>query len=400
MDGVTFEERMYPSAYDMEDSASASNVAVSEIKGTSNLIFDAAIGTTSGYRYDVQREVERKDTAKPAAFDEGWTFGTDSRYQMLSFDTMRVVDARSFDKLVSRGTSDNGNARRAEALRNMARSIIREKARCILYGGQPAADGTVNGKEIAGFTSYLSAITDIQAMRQRWEEGKVSPFTGEYGLTLDNQEGAEYQEGTSLTTQQGQNVWTSVYGFSWGENGCFTTYPSFLGEIAGYSIDIHRDQARSYQDKRDGLTKHVWDDIVTGETAFGIGIKNRFCISGLRNIYLGHKNIKDRMDEMYRVEQNLITMYNFFLLGETNTQLADSIAQKTDNDVVDEAYKAKTVFVADGVIGYDGIVDAVLTFNAKDVAQWAIPGARIDTYLRGLCNLIRFVAMDEVEFVA
>ena len=48
----------------------------------------------------------------------------------------------------------------------------------------------------------------------------------------------------------------------------------------------------------------------------------------------------------------------------------------------------------------DGIVDAVLTFNAKDVAQWAIPGARIDTYLRGLCNLIRFVAMDEVEFVA
>ena len=321
MDGVTFEDRMYPSAYDMEDSAAASGVAVSEIQGTSALVFDAAIGTTSGYRYDVQREVERNHTARPAAFDEGWTMGTDSRYQTVSFDTMRVIDARPFDRLVSRGVSDNGNARRAEALRNMARSIIRDKARCILYGGQPAADGTVNGKEIAGFTSYLDAITDIQAMNQRWEEGLVSPFTGEYGLTLNNQEGADYQEGTSLETQKGQRVWTSVYGFSWGEKGCFTTYPSFVGEIAGYSIEIHRDQSHPYTDKRDGKIKYVWDDIVTGETAFGIGVKNRFCLSGLRNIYLGHKNVKDKMDEMYRVEQNLITMYNFFLLGQTNTQM-------------------------------------------------------------------------------
>ena len=53
------------------------------------------------------------------------------------------------------------------------------------------------------------------------------------------------------------------------------------------------------------------------------------------------------------------------IVGETNTQLADSIVQKTDNDVVDEAYKAKTVFVADGVIGYDGIVDAVDLFNEE-----------------------------------
>ena len=113
MDGVTFGDRMYPSAYDMEDSAAASGVAVSEIQGTSALVFDAAIGTTSGYRYDVQREVERNHTAHPAAFDEGWTMGTDSRYQTVSFDTMRVIDARPFDKLVSRGVSDNGNARRA-----------------------------------------------------------------------------------------------------------------------------------------------------------------------------------------------------------------------------------------------------------------------------------------------
>lgn len=321
MDGVTFSDRMYPSAYDMEDSASVSAALVSEIQGSSNLVFDAAIATTSGYQYEVEREVERKHTAKPAAFDEGWTFGTDSRYQRLSFDTMRVIDARPFDQLVARGTSDNGVARRAEALRNMARSIIHEKSRCMLYGGQPADNGKVNGKEISGFTSYLDAITDIQAMRARWEEGLTSPFTGEYGLTLDNQEGAEYQEGTDLTTAKTQNVWTSIYGISWGEKGCFTTYPAFLGEIAGYTMVVHTDQPRNYTDKRDGLEKYLWDDVVTAETVFGLGIRNRFCISGLRNIYLGHKNMKDRMDEMYRVEQNLITMYNFFLLGETNTEM-------------------------------------------------------------------------------
>ena len=54
------------------------------------------------------------------------------------------------------------------------------------------------------------------------------------------------------------------------------------------------------------------------------------------------------------------------IVGETNTQLADSIAQKTDNDVVDEAYKAKTVFVADGVIGYDGIVDFMI-YNSGEL---------------------------------
>ena len=321
MDSVTFDERMYPSAYDYEDSASGGAVIVSEIAGASNLVFDAAIGTTEGYHYEVEREIEIKNTAKPASFDEGWTFSTDPRTMRISFDTMRIIDAKRFDKLVSRGTSDKGMARKAQAMRNMGRSIIREKARNILYGGQPAEDGTVNGKEISGFTSYLEAITDIQAMRAIWEKGERSPFGGEYGLTLDNQESAEYQTGTNLETAKTQDVWTSVYGLAWGERGCFTTYPSYLGEVAGYSMEIHRSNPNPYVDKRDGLTKMVWDDIVTGETVFGIGIKNRFAIQGLRNIYLGHKNKADRADEMYRVEQNLIQMYNFFLLGETNMQM-------------------------------------------------------------------------------
>ena len=48
--------------------------------------------------------------------------------------------------------------------------------------------------------------------------------------------------------------------------------------------------------------------------------------------------------------------------GQITSQLSDSIAQKQDNDVIDEAYKATTSFASEGIINYDGIVDAVDLF--------------------------------------
>lgn len=50
-------------------------------------------------------------------------------------------------------------------------------------------------------------------------------------------------------------------------------------------------------------------------------------------------------------------------VGEITKQLGTAIAQKIDSDIVDELYKAKRIFVADGIIDYDGIVDAVDVFN-------------------------------------
>ena len=51
------------------------------------------------------------------------------------------------------------------------------------------------------------------------------------------------------------------------------------------------------------------------------------------------------------------------IVGEVTRQLAVSIAQKLDSDVINELYKAKRTFVASGVIDYDGIVDAIDLFN-------------------------------------
>ncbi len=52
-------------------------------------------------------------------------------------------------------------------------------------------------------------------------------------------------------------------------------------------------------------------------------------------------------------------------IGEINRQLAASIAQKMDNDVLDELYTAKRIFVTNDIISYNGIVDVVDLFKEE-----------------------------------
>lgn len=55
-------------------------------------------------------------------------------------------------------------------------------------------------------------------------------------------------------------------------------------------------------------------------------------------------------------------------VGQAETQLAKSIVGKVDNDVLDAAYTANNIYVADtlAAIGYDGIVDANAKFNDEE----------------------------------
>ena len=308
----------YPTIYDYEDAANLAGMAViDEIKGTSNLVLDACVvPTNGGYRHEFKREIEKKYEARTAAFDEGYVVSGGTRTMKLATGTMRVTDAKQFDILTERGTTDGGAARRAKNVANLAESLLHKRAYCMLYGGLAHPDGSFDAKEIPGFASYLDKISDYDAMIGRWEDEEC-PFEDENCLAINNQEGSETSDSTAVEDAQDQKVWTSIYGFAFGEHGAFTTYPSNLPFLAGYSMEYTPDNLTTYVDKADGLTKYRKFDLVTGETSFGVCVENRFCLAGLRNIYLRHKTKDDIFDEMYRVEQNLIKIKDFFEQGET-----------------------------------------------------------------------------------
>lgn len=52
-------------------------------------------------------------------------------------------------------------------------------------------------------------------------------------------------------------------------------------------------------------------------------------------------------------------------VGETNNQLAMAIASKVDNDAMDALLTAQLTYESDGIISYDGIVDAIDVFQEE-----------------------------------
>lgn len=52
-------------------------------------------------------------------------------------------------------------------------------------------------------------------------------------------------------------------------------------------------------------------------------------------------------------------------VGETNNQLALAIASKMDNDAMDALQEAQLIYDANGVISYDGIIDAIDIFEEE-----------------------------------
>ena len=332
MDQETLKNNNFPTIYDYEDTAALGTMAlVDEIQGQSKLILDASVvPTNAGFHHEFNRIIEKKYKATASAFDEGYRTSGGTRTTRTSFGTMRVTDAKDFDELTERLTTDNGIAERMARIANLSESIITEKARCLLYGGMPHPDDSIDAKEIPGLFSYIDKISDYQAMNAKWENG-LCPFPDENCLAIDNQEGSEASDTTALEDLQDDSVWASVLCVAFGsgeiraskdgrpykQGGVVTTYPRNLPLIGGYNLEYHEHLHDNSVDKYDGLNKHRFYDLVTGESCFGIGIYNRFCLGGLRNIYLAHKKKDDTFDEMYRIEQNLIRIKSWFEKGKT-----------------------------------------------------------------------------------
>ena len=59
-------------------------------------------------------------------------------------------------------------------------------------------------------------------------------------------------------------------------------------------------------------------------------------------------------------------------VGETNNQLAAAIASKVDSDAMDALQTAQLTYSGDGIINYDGIVDAIDLFEEESNAPKVI----------------------------
>mgnify|MGYP007039775053 CR=1 FL=1 len=311
-----FETNKYKTIFDMQDAANPDQLAIiSEMNNTSALVASAPIiESSNGMTHTFKRKGEFVNTAKAASYTEGYTSGTDERTSDREIQCGRVIDARSFEHLESPLASDEGIAAKAKALSNMSKSIIEKKAHDIMYGGHDKY-----GKEILGLTSYLENIKNINAMFRKIDQNK-SPFDGEECLALSNRTGLTVSDASTVTEAQSSEVWTSIYGIAWGNEEVFTVYPKNR-PIGGYSTTWHFDNRKPYTDPLDGLEKETWKDTVTGEAFFGVGVANRFCLNGLRNIYLDHVKEEDTMLEMANAAKNIRNMYRFFRQGRTDTNM-------------------------------------------------------------------------------
>lgn len=372
MDTEFFATNKYKTIFDMQDAANEDQLAIiSEMNNTSALVASAPVLESSdGMTHRFKRESEFENTAKAASLTEGYIAGTDGRTSDREIQLGRIIDARSFEHLEASNASDSGIAAKAQALQNMSRSLIEKKAHDIMYGGKD-----VYGKEILGLTTYLEKIGDINSMFRKIDQDK-SPFDGENCLALSNRNGiGTLSDSATVTEAQSADVWTSVYGIAWSSTGVFTVYPKNK-PIGGYATEWHFNDRKDYTDKMTGETRMTWVDTITGEALFGAGVANRFCLNGLRNIYLDHVKEEDVMLEMANVARNIRNMYRFFRKGRTDAQMVffcnDTLLAQMDGYLQSRVIQASTQ--PSGNMGYfiDNFDTLRLSNNILLVSDFAV----------------------------
>lgn len=311
-----FTTNKYKTIFDLQDAANPDQLTIiSELQRTSSLLAGApVIETSDGLTHRFKRETEFVNTANVANLNEGYVPGQDGRSYELEISCGRVTDARTFEHLESAYADDDGIAAKADGLENMARSIVEKKSEQIMYGGDDNY-----GKGIFGLQTYVDTICDFNEMIRKIDDNK-SPFTGEQCLALSNRTGYTGSDASDITDEKTNNVWTSVYGIAWGAKEVFTVYPKNKG-IGGYQVEWHIGDRKDYTDPLDGKVKRTWEDTATGEAVFGVGVANRFCLNGLRNIYIDHVKEEDQMLEMHNAAKQIRAMYRFYRKGLSSSPM-------------------------------------------------------------------------------
>lgn len=321
-----YADRSYPTIFDYTNNANENGLAIiDEIKFESNFLAHAMLTPTNdGLRERYTRKSECNHKPKFMSLDEHYS---PSEIKLAneekSFGTMRIGDRIQWEHRQSiSATPEQVATQRAEELKAVIDGMVQLKQETMIYSGSQEDEASTSdaGKKEAGLFSMLENIYDadcVQALYARYEDRK-NPFTnvGEKMVALSNYSANRTDKGSNYDTSK--PTWTSVLGVAFGTSGVVTTYPSTIQGNAGvgFNMDIKKD----IEDK--DSTGYFTYDRINFDAYFGIGVKNRYCLSGIRNIFLGHAKKTALYEEMETVENNLITLKDFFDLGHTGLSIA------------------------------------------------------------------------------
>lgn len=356
----------YPTIFDYKNGMPEEGLAIiDEMNDTSTFLMHAALKPTNdGLRERFTRKGEFSHIGRVAALDEHYSpseikFANEEK----SFGTMRVFDRIQWEKFQGAEASPEAiTHQRTEELQKLIKGILKLKQKTMLYSLSAEDTDTdtsveAKGKKIAGLFSHVEKCytsAAIQKCHELMDDGK-NPFlkVDEDLLAISNYNANRSEKDSSYTTSAG-SVWTSVLAVAFGKEGVLTTFPSTISANAGagFNLDYKGDIETTDSDG-----KYYTYDRYNIDSYFGIGVLNRYCLSAVRNIYLGHTNKTAMYEEMEDLERNLLALKYFFGRGETGYGLEFYCNQRLLNQM--EAYQlekgGKVQFVSNNDRNFNGI---------------------------------------------
>lgn len=322
-----YKNNYFPTIFDYTNNMSDAGLSVvNEIKTESNFLKHAAlVPTNDGMRHRYVRKNECKFTPRVVPLDAHYKPSiVNPTKKEKSFECMRANGRMQWEKAQTIQTPQaNAADTKAEGLKTAIDGMLNLKQSKMLYSRSNEDTASVEDRALSmpGLFSYLDNCYDSTAISKLYTrlDDYKNPFDNvdEKLVSISNYSATRTGKGEEYVTTGAD--FTSILGVAFGKEGVLTVFPSTVqgNAGAGYSMEFGTEN-----NAKDDNGEYYAYDYVNFDMYFGIGVLNRYCLSGIRNIFLGHKNSTALFDEMAAVEKNLITLKDFFDRGVTGYTMA------------------------------------------------------------------------------
>lgn len=326
-DNSFYKSNSFPTIFDYTNNMSDAGLAVvDEIKTESNFLKHAALTPTNdGMRHRYARKNECQFTPRVAALDAHYKPSiVNPTKKEMSFECMYANGRMQWEKKqVIQTPQANALDTKEEGLKAAINGMLKLKQSKMLYSNSKEDPAALSEKSLSmpGLFSYLDNCYDSDAINKLYTrlDDYKNPFdnVGEKLVSISNWSATRTGKGSEYVNTGAD--FTSVLGVAFGKEGVLTVFPSTVQGNAGAGYNMTFGTEDNAKDDNGEFYAY---DYMNFDMYFGIGVLNRYCLTGLRNIFLGHKNSTALFDEMASVERNLITLKDFYDRGETGYTMA------------------------------------------------------------------------------